>query len=114
MFHAFYGDPADPQQRAQMLANSPVSHLERITAPLLVIHGANDIRVLRQDSDDVVAGLRAMGRPVDYLLFADEGHSIRRWRNRLEMWRRVEDTLASCLGGRSAGWDYYELMPRAQ
>lgn len=114
MFHAFYGDPKDPQQRALMLANSPVSHLDKITAPLLVIHGANDIRVLRQDSDDVVTALRAKGRPVEYLLFPDEGHAVRRWRNRLEMWRRIEDTLSSCLGGRSAGWDFYELMPRAQ
>ena len=114
MFHAFFGDPADPAQRAEMLANSPISHLDKITAPLLVIHGANDIRVLRQDSDDVVAGLRALGRPVEYLSFPDEGHQVRRWRNRLEMWRRVEDTLATCLGGRSAGWDYYQLMPRAQ
>ena len=114
MFHAFFGDPADHAQRAAMLANSPISHLEKITAPLLVVHGANDIRVLRQDSDDVVAGLRALGRPVDYLSFPDEGHQVRRWRNRLELWRRVEDTLASCLGGRSAGWDFYQLMPRSQ
>jgi dipeptidyl aminopeptidase/acylaminoacyl peptidase len=114
MFHLFFGDPAIPEQRARMLANSPVSHLDKIDAPLLVIHGANDIRVLRQDSDDVVNGLRALGRPVDYLSFPDEGHSVRRWRNRLEMWRRVEDTLATCLGGRSAGWDFYELMPRGQ
>jgi len=112
-FHAYYGDPADPAQRAEMVANSPVSHLERITAPLLVIHGANDIRVLRQDSDDVVAGLRALGRPVEYLSFPDEGHSVRRWRNRLEMWRRVEDRLAGCLGGRSAGWDFYQLVHTA-
>lgn len=114
MFHAFYGDPKDPQQRAEMLANSPISHLDKITAPLLVIHGANDIRVLREDSDEVVAGLRALGRPVEYLSFPDEGHSVRRWRNRLEQWRRIEDTLAGCLGGRSAGWDYYQLMPRSQ
>lgn len=113
-FHAFYGDPKVPEDRARMLANSPISHLDKITAPLLVIHGANDIRVLRQDSDDVVAGLRALGRPVEYLSFPDEGHSVRRWRNRLEMWRRVEDHLATCLGGRSAGWDFYQLMPRAQ
>jgi dipeptidyl aminopeptidase/acylaminoacyl peptidase len=114
MFHAFYGDPRDPQQRERMLANSPVSHLDKITAPLLVIHGANDIRVLREDSDDVVAGLRALGRPVEYLSFPDEGHSVRRWRNRMELWRRVEDHLATCLGGRSAGWDFYELMPRTR
>lgn len=114
MFHLFYGDPAVPDQRARMLANSPVSHLDKITTPLLVIHGANDIRVLRQDSDDVVQGLRTLGRKVDYLLFPDEGHSVRRWRNRLEMSRRIEDMLAGCLGGRSAGWDFYELMPRTQ
>ena len=112
MFHAFYGDPKDPEQRARMLANSPVSHLEKIEAPLLVVHGANDVRVLRQDSDEVVERLRALGRPVEYLSFPDEGHSVRRWRNRLALWRRVEDSLATCLGGRSAGWDFYQLMPR--
>jgi dipeptidyl aminopeptidase/acylaminoacyl peptidase len=112
-FHAFFGDPADPRQRTEMLANSPVSHLDRITAPLLVIHGANDVRVLRQDSEDVVAGLRALGRPVQYLSFPDEGHTVRRWRNRLELWRRAEEHLASCLGGRSGGWDFYQLLPGA-
>lgn len=45
------------------------------------------------------------GRPV-------QGHSVRKWRNRLAMWREVVDTLATCLGGRSAGFDLYELMPR--
>ena len=112
MFDAFYGDVTKPEERARMMANSPISHIDKITAPMLVIHGANDIRVLRQDSDDVVAALEKLGRPVEYLSFANEGHSVRRWRNRLEMWRRIEDTLAGCLGGRSAGWDYYQLMPR--
>lgn len=109
---AFFGDVAQPQDRARLLAESPISHVDRITAPMLVIHGANDVRVLRQDSDDVVAALRQLGRPVEYLSFPNEGHSVRRWRNRLEMWRRIEDTLAGCLGGRSAGWDFYQLMPR--
>jgi dipeptidyl aminopeptidase/acylaminoacyl peptidase len=49
---------------------------------------------------------------VEYMLFEDEGHSISKWRNRLAMWRKIEDTLASCLGGRSAGFDAFELMPR--
>ena len=111
-FARFYGDADQPQERVRMLANSPISHIDRITAPLLVVHGANDVRVLRQDSDDVVEALRKLGRPVEYMAFADEGHSIRKWRNRLAMWRKIEDTLASCLGGRSAGFDFYELMPR--
>ncbi|MGB4117398.1 MAG: prolyl oligopeptidase family serine peptidase [Polaromonas sp.] len=112
MFARMYGDVNNPEDRAQMLANSPVSHLDKIAAPMLVIHGGNDIRVLKQDSDDVVAGLQKLGRPVEYLLFSDEGHSISKWPNRLAMWRKIEDKLASCLGGRSAGFDFYQLMPR--
>ena len=77
-----------------------------------MVHGANDVRVLKQDSDDVVAGLKALGRPVDALVFDNEGHSIRHWRNRLALWRKVEDHLATCLGGRSNGFDLFELMPR--
>ena len=38
---------------------------------------------------------------------------MRKWRNRLALWRKVEDTLAGCLGGRSNGFDFYELMPRS-
>jgi dipeptidyl aminopeptidase/acylaminoacyl peptidase len=53
-----------------------------------------------------------LGRPVDYLVFANEGHSIRQWRNRLALWRKVEDTLATCLGGRNNGFDWFELIPR--
>ena len=112
VFARTFGDVNKPEDRAQMLANSPVSQLEKITAPMLVIHGSNDIRVLKQDSDDVVSSLQKLGRPVDYLLFADEGHSISKWRNRLAMWRTIEDKLAGCLGGRSAGFDFYQLMPR--
>jgi dipeptidyl aminopeptidase/acylaminoacyl peptidase len=109
---AFYGDTTQPQERERMLRESPITHLDEITAPLLVVQGANDVRVVRQDSDDVVAGLRERGRPVQYLVFDNEGHSIRRWRNRLEMWRSIEDFYAGCLGGRSAGWDYYQIVPR--
>ncbi|QRF54945.1 prolyl oligopeptidase family serine peptidase [Variovorax paradoxus] len=112
-FARFFGDVNQPEERARMLRDSPVSRLDRIEAPLLVIHGANDVRVLRQDSDDVVAELRRLGRPVDFLSFPDEGHSVRKWRNRLALWRKVEDTLAGCLGGRSNGFDFYELMPRS-
>lgn len=113
-FARFFGDVNKPDERAQMLADSPISQIDRITAPLLVIHGGNDVRVLRQDSDDVVAELRRLGRPVEFLGFPDEGHGVRKWRNRLAQSRKIEDTLATCLGGRSNGFDFYELMPRQQ
>ncbi|WP_292936558.1 alpha/beta fold hydrolase [Noviherbaspirillum sp.] len=111
-FEWFYGNARDPVQREEMWHGSPLSRIDRITEPLLVIHGANDVRVLKQDSDEVVAELRKLGRPVDYLVFDNEGHQMRRWRNRLAAWRAIEDFLADCLGGRSAGFDYYQLMPR--
>ena len=111
-FTRTFGDVNVPAEREAMLRNSPVVYLDQIQAPLLVIQGANDIRVQRADSDDVVTGLRQLGRPVQYLLFDNEGHSISKWRNRLAMWREVEDFFAACLGGRSAGFDYYQLMPR--
>jgi dipeptidyl aminopeptidase/acylaminoacyl peptidase len=41
----YIGDPADPRQEADMLARSPVSRVDDITAPVLLIHGANDVRV---------------------------------------------------------------------
>jgi dipeptidyl aminopeptidase/acylaminoacyl peptidase len=107
-----YGDINKPEERAQILANSPITHIDKITVPLLVVHGANDVRVIKQDSDDVVAALQKLGRPVEYMVFNDEGHSISKWRNRLALSRKIEDSLAACLGGRSNGFDFYELMPR--
>jgi dipeptidyl aminopeptidase/acylaminoacyl peptidase len=107
-----YGDMNDPAARAVALANSPISHIDKIEVPLLVIHGANDVRVIKQDSDDVVAALQKLGRPVQYMVFNDEGHSISKWRNRLAMSRAIEDHFAACLGGRSNGFDWFEMMPR--
>ncbi len=111
-FERFYGLIDTPEQRERLRQLSPISHIDQITAPLLVIHGANDVRVMRQDSEDVVAALQELNRPVEYLLFENEGHSISRWRNRLAMWRHIEDFLGDCLGGRNNGFDYYQLVPR--
>jgi dipeptidyl aminopeptidase/acylaminoacyl peptidase len=110
-FERFYGDVRDPVERERMMRESPITQIDKITAPLLVIHGANDVRVSKQDSDEVVTELRRLGRPVRYLLFNDEGHEIRRWQNRLKMYRAIEDFLAGCLGGRSAGLDLFQLSP---
>jgi len=111
-YKRMYGDPSDPQDKEAMWAGSPMSRIEKIEVPLLVIHGANDVRVVKQDSDDVVAALQKLNRPVEYVVYKNEGHSIRRWRNKLDMWRKIEDFLADCIGGRSNGFDYYQLVPK--
>lgn len=107
----FLGASEEPTDRKRLRDESPLARIENIRAPLLVIHGANDVRVARQDSDEVVATLTRLGRPVQYVLFEDEGHSIRKWQNRLRMWRTIEDFYAGCLGGRSSAFDVYQLRP---
>lgn len=102
LIRRFYGNPGDAADRARLEEQSPVHRIANIGVPLLVIHGANDVRVMKQDSEDVVAALRAAGKPVDYLLFPDEGHAITRWQNRIVSYQRTEEFLAACLGGRSA------------
>ena len=66
------GDPATDAERHRRI--SPLFHTENIVKPTLVIQGANDPRVLQVESDELVAGIRAGGAPVEYIVFPDEGH----------------------------------------
>jgi dipeptidyl aminopeptidase/acylaminoacyl peptidase len=97
----FYGRPDVPSERQRLEDESPLTHVHRIKVPMLIIHGANDVRVSKQDSDDMVSALRRQGTEVEYLWFEDEGHAIRKWRNRLSVRRATEQFLARCLGGRA-------------
>ncbi|PSL00006.1 dipeptidyl aminopeptidase/acylaminoacyl peptidase [Murinocardiopsis flavida] len=96
------GDPEIPEQRADMLARSPISRVEDITAPVLLIHGANDVRVHRRNSDRVAEALRDRGREVEYLLNEAEGHWFSNPESNIELYRRLEGFLAKHLGGRSS------------
>ncbi len=62
---------------------SPIHHVDRITAPLFVVHGANDPRVPVGEAEQIVAALRARKTPVEYLRFDDEGHGLIKRANRL-------------------------------
>ncbi len=64
-------------------AISPIYHVDRIIAPLFVVHGANDPRVPVGEAEQMVAALRARGVPVEYLRFEDEGHGLQKRANRL-------------------------------
>jgi dipeptidyl aminopeptidase/acylaminoacyl peptidase len=112
MWRDFAGDPSDPAQRAELEARSPLHRVDRIERPLLVAQGANDVRVLRDQSDRLVAALRARGRDVRYLVFDDEGHAIQRWQSQVVLHRAIEDFLAEHLGGRSGPREWVELAAR--
>ena len=76
-----YGDERDSVMRAFLERISPVTQAHRITKPLLVAQGANDPRVPRTESEQMVATLRKRGTPVWYLLGKNEGHGFRKKEN---------------------------------
>lgn len=99
-WHTYVGDPDDPAQLADMMARSPITRVDQIRTPLMVIQGANDVRVVRAESDNLVAALRARGVEVEYLVQDDEGHGAVNTENVIEMWRAVSRFFARHLGGR--------------
>ena len=76
-----YGDPEKEVDLLRRL--SPIHKLERVVAPTLVMHGANDTNVPVVEADQVVENLRKRNIPVEYILFSDEGHGIRKTSNRI-------------------------------
>jgi len=79
-------------------SRSPLFSADRIDIPLLIAQGARDPRVKQAESEQIVAALRAKGKPVEYLLFADEGHGFARPENRLRFYAAAEDFLSRHLG----------------
>jgi dipeptidyl aminopeptidase/acylaminoacyl peptidase len=77
--YAEMGDPATDKARLQSI--SPLFHAEQIKKPLLVVQGKNDPRVLKIESDEIVAAVKKNGVPVDYLVFDDEGHGFQKQKN---------------------------------
>jgi dipeptidyl aminopeptidase/acylaminoacyl peptidase len=96
-WHLFVGDPSDPRQEADMLARSPITRVDQIRTPLLVIQGANDVRVVQAESDNLVGALRARGVDVEYMVKDDEGHGFVNPENVIDMWRAVDRFLAEHL-----------------
>jgi dipeptidyl aminopeptidase/acylaminoacyl peptidase len=75
----------DPDEDAEMLRErSPITYVDNVRAPLLVIQGANDPRVVKPESDQMVERLRELGRTVEYMVFDDEGHGFTKTANSLK------------------------------
>lgn len=76
------GDPATDATRHRAI--SPLFHAKNIVRPMLVVQGVNDPRVLKIESDEIVAAVKANNVPVEYLVFPDEGHGFLRKQNRID------------------------------
>lgn len=86
-FHLALGHPE--RDRDFLIERSPSTHLHNLACPLLVIQGAHDPRVVEQESHDLVQALRQQGKNVDYLVFADEGHDVIKYANKVACYNRI-------------------------
>ncbi len=93
------GDPAVDEQFLR--DRSPLYAADAIVAPLLIAQGANDPRVKITESDQIVKAMRDNGKPVEYLVFEDEGHGFARPENRMRFYAAAEAFFATHLGGRA-------------
>ncbi len=87
---ALYQEMGDPATHEQMLKDiSPLFHADKIKKPLLVIQGANDPRVIKPESDDIVQAVKKNKVPVEYVVFPDEGHGFTKRKNEEEAYSRT-------------------------
>ena len=85
------GDPANEADRPFLAARSPSTYIDQLKCPLLVIQGKNDPRVVEQESRELVAHLRSLGKEVEYLMFEDEGHDVLKFANRVNCYTRITE-----------------------
>ena len=104
-FNERVGDPSKPEDAERLKRQSPLFSAKKIKAPLLVVQGANDPRVKKAESDQIVVALRDLGRDVEYIVAPDEGHGFVGVDNRTAFSVAAEKFLAKHLGGR-----YQETM----
>ncbi len=91
---ALYREMGNPEEDREYLRSiSPLFHAENIVKPLMVLQGANDPRVLKEESDDIVEAVRNNGVPVEYIVFKDEGHGFRKKKNRRDGYRAILEFL---------------------
>lgn len=101
---ALYDELGDPttEDSVRLYNISPLFHTQNVTKPLMVLQGANDVRVLQVESDEIVAGVKANGVPVEYVIFDDEGHGFRKNENAIEGYGQIKVFLDKHLKGEAS------------
>ncbi len=94
-----YGDPRTDEGRALLAERSPIHKVGNISKPMLIFHGANDVRCKVAESDQIVAAMQEKNIPVTYVVYPDEGHGFHKPENRLAYIAITEAFLARHLGG---------------
>ena len=99
--YAEMGDPKTDGERLQRV--SPLFNASKIKVPLMVLQGANDPRVLKVTSDEIVAAAQKNGVPVEYIVFPDEGHGFLKKENEIKGYTATLEFLDTHLKGRVGG-----------
>jgi len=88
---ALYAEMGDPTtvDSVALYNKSPLFFADKVTKPLMVLQGANDVRVLQVESDEIVAGVKKNGVPVEYIVFDDEGHGFRKKENEIKGYGQI-------------------------
>jgi dipeptidyl aminopeptidase/acylaminoacyl peptidase len=92
------GDPFSADS-VRLYNISPLFHASNIKNPIMVLQGVNDPRVLKVESDEIVAAVKAKGVPVEYLTFPDEGHGFVKKENEIKADSRILEFLDKYLKG---------------
>ncbi|HEX7150435.1 MAG TPA: S9 family peptidase [Thermoanaerobaculia bacterium] len=95
------GNIDDPKDEELIRNASPLFKADKIKKPLLIGQGANDPRVNKAESDQIVEAIRKNNGSVTYVVYPDEGHGFARPENSIDFWARTENFLSQCLGGRA-------------
>jgi len=92
---ALYAELGDPysEDSVRLYKISPLFHAGQVKNPVLVLQGANDVRVLQVESDEIVAAVKKNNVPVEYIIFPDEGHGFRKKENEIKSTEQVLDFL---------------------
>jgi dipeptidyl aminopeptidase/acylaminoacyl peptidase len=98
MMYEMVGDPE--KDKELMTAASPVFHVDKIKCPLFIAQGANDPRVAKAESDQMVEALKKRGIDVPYMVKDNEGHGFANEENRMDFYKEMERFFGQYLGGR--------------
>ena len=112
IFHERMGNPNTPEGKKQLERQSPLNSVAKIKTPLLVVQGANDPRVKKAESEQIVIALRDRGFPVEYICAPDEGHGFARPVNSQAMMAAAEKFLAKHLQARFQEGGKPDVMQR--